>query len=117
MKYRFEKFSSVSENFLLAVQEPEVVKIRDRPQKALNIRKQVKFDAFTFRQPSQFEQVIRNTASTDEIMSFEIERVVHRADPTPERRRRRNIFRTRKRKDRRDRKGRENRRNAESDQK
>ena len=50
MKYKFENFSFVFENFLLTVQKSKIVKIRDQFQKILNIRKQMKFDAFTFCQ-------------------------------------------------------------------
>ena len=106
MKYRFGKLSSVSENFLLdtGIQKSTVVKTGDRFQKTSNTRKQVEFDAFTSRQPSQFELVMRDTVSTDEIMPFVVERVLHRADSASKKRRGKNEFRTREREDKRDRK-------------
>ena len=104
MKYRFENFLFVPENPLLDIQKPAVVKTRDRSQKTSNIRRQMEFDAFTFRQFFQFELVMRDTASTDEIISFVIEQVLHRADPAPKRGRGRNESKARKREDRRNRK-------------
>ena len=65
----------------------------------------MEFDAFTSRQSSQFELVMRDTASTDEIMPFVIERVLHQVDPTSERERGKNESRAR---------GRENKQNREN---
>ena len=98
MKYRFEKNVFIRKNFLLIVRESENVRFRDRFSGASNTRKQMKFDAFTFRQFFQFEQVIRDTISIDETVSSEIERILHRADSAPKRERGKKRKKKRKRK-------------------
>ena len=112
MKYRFEKNVLIRKKFLLIVREPENVKSRDRFSKTSNIRKQMKFDAFTFRQFFQFEQIIRDTVSTDETVPSEIERILHRANSAP----RRGREKKRKRKRRKEREKKRKKENNESDQ-
>lgn len=83
-------------NPLLIVQEPKIVRARDRPRDAENkSRKEIAFNNSTARKPSRFEHVVMETATNDEVMPMKIERVIQRADPTPQRGRERETRRDR----------------------
>ena len=80
MKYKFEKQTFVRKNLLLVVQESEIIKIRDRFQKTINIKKQMRFDVITFREFFQFERITANFVTHDEVISFAIKQIIQRAD-------------------------------------
>ncbi len=100
--FRFERISSTVDP-LLFVQEPEIARPRGRSQGAENRRQEMKmmnfntdtqmkevsatareraFENSTLRQPSQFERVLIETTTPDE-MNTKAALAVHRADPAP----------------------------------
>ena len=97
-KYKFNKHLIVRKNSLLIVQKFEIVKTRNRSQKTLNIRKQMKFDLFTFREFFQFERITMNLITNTETIVSEMKRIIQRADSASKKNRKKNEFRTRKKK-------------------
>lgn len=81
MIFRIERSSSFQSVIdivdpLLLINDPEVIRPKDRPPRSQN-RKQMTFDAFTHRKPSQFEKM---KMKTNEEMNPVIQRVIERAD-------------------------------------
>lgn len=70
----------VFENSLLIVRESKMTKIKNQFQKTLNIRKQMKFNAFIFREFFHFEQMTINLITNNETILFEMKRTVQRAN-------------------------------------
>ena len=107
-KYKFNKHLIVWKVSLLIVRKFEIVKIRNWPQKTLNIQKQMKFDSFTFREFFQFERVTMNLVTNTETITFEIKRIIQRANPISEKNQKKKRISNTKQKKKRDQKNNRN---------